>query len=202
MARMVLGIFSDRPMAEEAISRLEEQGFNPRDISIIMRDQQTKQVASSTGSNIGTGAATGATTGGVVGALTGLLAGIGAITIPGIGALLIGGPVAAALGLTGAAATTLTGAVTGIVAGGIIGGLIGLGVPEEEAKVYEARIREGGILLAVPVDNISEVDALDVMEDCGADQIRAFGFSDIQRTDEMSQIPAYYHDLRRSKKRS
>ncbi len=97
--------------------------------------------------------------------------GIGAIAIPGIGGLLIGGPLAAALGLTGAAAATVSGAVTGALAGGLVGGLVGLGVPEETAKVYENRIREGGVLIAVAARE-GDDEAHAVLEEHGADEIR------------------------------
>ena len=49
------------------------------------------------------------------------------------------------------------GALTGIGVGGTVGGiagaLIGMGIPEYEAKRYEGRIKEGGILLSVHCDN-------------------------------------------------
>src|SRR5579884_361327 len=154
MARMVLGVFNNRWNAEDAINELEHSGYSAKDISIVMRDENEGQtLAASTGSNVETGIASGVTTGAVIGAVAGLLTGIGAIAIPGLGAILIGGPLAAALGLTGAAATTVTGAVTGGIAGGLVGALIGLGIPEEDAMVYESRIKEGGILVAVPAAN-------------------------------------------------
>lgn len=59
-----------------------------------------------------------------MGGVTGLLAGIGALAIPGIGPILAAGPIVA----------TLTGVAVGAGAGGLVGGLIGLGIPEDEAK--------------------------------------------------------------------
>jgi uncharacterized membrane protein len=180
MPQMVLGIFPDRDKAEKAIDSLQSMGFNPKDISIMMKDtSEAKDVAKDTGSNVAGGAVSGATTGGVIGALAGLLVGIGAIAIPGIGALLIGGPIAAALGLSGAAATTASGAVTGILAGGIVGALVNLGVPENEAREYETRIKEGGILLAVPAnsDTNQPEQVRQVMDDNGAEQINTVNAS-------------------------
>lgn len=166
----LIGIFKERKNADEAVSTLKEKGFETRDISIIMRDE-TKVVEQDL--PVLEGAVGGATTGGVLGGLAGLLIGLGAITIPGIGALLIGGPLVAALGLSGAAATTAAGAATGVVAGGLVGGLVGLGVPEEEAKEYETRVREGAIVLAVKVDSGEEENSVrDVFESRGATQIR------------------------------
>jgi hypothetical protein len=73
----------------------------------------------------------------------GWLIGIGALTIPGFGPLLAAGPVVAALAGAGAVGT----------AGGVIGGLIGIGIPEYEARRYEGRVRDGGNLLSVHCDD-------------------------------------------------
>lgn len=174
MAVTMLGMFKDQKDSENAIAALKDMGYNPKDMSIIMRDvREAQATAQSTGVSIGEGVATGATTGAVVGAITGLLIGIGAVTIPGLGAVLIGGPIATALGLTGAAATTTTGAVGGALAGGLIGALVELGLPQEQAQRYEEVIRGGGILLAVPVrenrtgevhDALAKYNAADIRE--------------------------------------
>lgn len=174
MAEMVLGVFAERANAEAAINDLESKGYNPKDISIIMRDtHEAVDIAGSTGASVAEGAGVGATTGGVIGGVTGLLVGIGAITIPGIGALLIGGPIAAALGLGGALATTVSGAVTGALAGGLVGALVSLGIPEDEAKVYEERIKEGAILLAVPVKIEHSEEARMILDAHQATQVRS-----------------------------
>ena len=89
----------------------------------------------------------GATTGGIaglgVGAAVGWLAGIGTLAIPGLGALIAAGPIMAAL----------SGAAVGTAAGGLIGALIGMGMPEFEAKRYDAKVREGNILISVHTDD-------------------------------------------------
>lgn len=171
--KTILGVFTDRDDAEQAISELAEYGYNAKDISIMMKDAgAAEEIGSNTGANVVGGAVSGATTGGIIGGIAGLLVGIGAIAIPGIGGLLVGGPLAAALGLSGAAASTVTGAATGAVAGGLIGALMGLGIPENEARVYEERINQGAILLAVPVLSRRESEVREILEDNGADQIR------------------------------
>ena len=48
---------------------------------------------------------------------------------------------------------TLGGIGAGGVVGGIIGALVGMGLPEYEAKRYEGMLREGGILLSIHCDN-------------------------------------------------
>lgn len=165
----VLAVFNNRQDAEGAINDLEHNGYNPKDISIMMTDSVDRNViVENTGASVAEGAVSGATTGAVVGGLAGLLIGIGAIAIPGIGGLLIGGPLAVALGLTGAAATTVSGAATGALAGGLLGALVNIGVPEEQARVYEDHVRAGGILVAVPAtsDRIGKVK--EALEDFNA----------------------------------
>ena len=202
MSRMIIGVFNERASADSAINELRDFGISAKDISIIMKDSPTAKV--STGSSVVGGAASGATTGGVLGGLAGLLIGVGAIAIPGIGALLIGGPLAAALGFTGAVATTISGAVTGALAGGLVGALVGWGVPEEEAKVLEQRVREGAILLAIPVNELNEEETREILEAHGADQIRSVGIpsESIRREeddleDEGVYRPAYFEEIRR-----
>ncbi len=106
----------------------------------------------------------------ILGGLAGLVA---AAVLPGLGAIFIGGPIAAALGLTGAVATTVSGATTGAVAGGLLGGFANLGLTEDESKLYETRVNEGGIVVAVPVkgEEINEVE--DVFNNNDASDIKS-----------------------------
>ncbi len=172
--KTVIGIFSSEEDAQTAVEDLETAGYETKDISIMMKNRTSaERFANDTGTNVANSAVSGAVTGGVIGGIAGLLIGIGAIAVPGIGALLIGGPIATALGVTGAAATTVSGATTGILAGGLIGALMGLGVPREDAAVYEERIKQGGILVAIPAQEGREEDVMAILEDNGADQIRA-----------------------------
>ena len=41
--------------------------------------------------------------------------------------------------------------------GGLTGALIGMGIPEYEAKRYEGRVKDGGILLSVHSDTSEEI---------------------------------------------
>ena len=82
-----------------------------------------------------------------MGGTLGLLAGIGAITIPGAGPLIAAGPIMAAL----------SGAFVGAAVGGLAGALIGLGVPEYEAKRYEGKIRRGNILISVHAETSAQI---------------------------------------------
>jgi hypothetical protein len=146
----LLGIFSHRLKAEKAIDELSRDGFDARDISLVMNDDVQAAKPSRHNANIAEGAASGVVTGAVLGGIAGLLIGIGAIPLPGISNLLVAGPLASVLGLTGAFATTFSGAVTGAVAGGIVGALVGLALPDENAQyrfLPKKRRRPGGFWL-------------------------------------------------------
>jgi len=54
--------------------------------------------------------------------------------------------------------------------------LIGMGIPEYEAKRYEGRVKEGGILLSVHSDNSDWTrKAKDILERTGADDVSSTG---------------------------
>ncbi len=171
MTKTIFATFSERTDAEEAINKLKTDGFNPKDISIVMKNRKEgEQFAEDTGTDVAGGAVSGATTGAVLGGLAGLLA---SFVIPGLGAFFIGGPIASALGLTGAAASTVSGAATGAVAGGLLGALMGLGLSEDEARTYEESINEGAILLAIPATDAMESRVTDILNECDADNIKS-----------------------------
>jgi|GEM_PF-2158940 len=52
----------------------------------------------------------------------------------------------------------LSGMAIGATAGGIAGGLIGLGIPELEARRYEGKIKEDNILISVHTENSKEIE--------------------------------------------
>jgi hypothetical protein len=99
-------------------------------------------------------------------ALFGLLAGIGALAIPGVGPLIAAGPIMAALAGMGVGGTI----------GGITGALVGLEIPEYEAKRYEGRVQKGGILLSVHCDTSDEITrAKEILKSTGAEDISSSG---------------------------
>ncbi|HLZ28543.1 MAG TPA: general stress protein [Chloroflexota bacterium] len=149
---VAIGVFEDQEDAREAIGALKTAGFAGDDISILMPDRgETRAMAEQTGSHAGEGAATGLVAGGIVGGLGGWLVGIGALAIPGVGPFIAAGALAADLG----------GAALGAGIGAIAGALIGMGIPEDEAKYYEDEVRAGRTLVAVQAgERLSEADEL------------------------------------------
>jgi hypothetical protein len=110
----------------------------------------------------------GTASGAVLGGALGWLVGIGALAIPGVGPFIAAGPIMAALAGVGAGAVT----------GGLVGALVGLGLPEYEAKRYEGRIKEGGILLSVHCDSSEWVKrAKEILERTGAFDVSSAGKS-------------------------
>lgn len=175
MGKMVIGRFDSQDTADVAVDKLMDHGYTSDQISFLVKEN--KKVVEKTlpaSQKVADSAATGAVSGGLVGGLTGLLVGVGALTIPGIGALFIGGPLAAALGLTGAAATAVSAATSGVVAGGLVGGLVGLGMPEQVAREYEESVKDGGVVLAVPVDDDrgQTNEVTDIFTTNGANQVK------------------------------
>jgi hypothetical protein len=163
----VFGIYPDQQTLESAVDALRDAGFRNTDVSVLFPDNQgTKDFAHEKHTKAPEGAVAGAGSGAVIGGALGWLAGIGALAIPGIGPFIAAGPILGMLGGIG-----LVGAI-----GGITGALIGLGIPEYEAKRYEGRIRRGGILLSVHCDNSDWVGrAKDVLEHTGAEDIGSAG---------------------------
>lgn len=185
MNKTIIGIFADRSDVEEAIGRLQAEGFSPKDISIVMKDRgEQEDIRHDAGTDVAEGAISGAAGGAVLGGLTGLLVGT---VLPGLGGFLIGGPIGAALGLTGAAATTVSGAATGAVAGGLLGGLMGLGMNREDAQYYERQVNEGAILVAVPALTGDEAIVVDIFDRYNAQDVRTLSHEE----DEYEFTPSH-----------
>jgi hypothetical protein len=170
MAENIIGIFNKRADAEAAITDLRALGITDADISYMYSSSGTVVTEDGGGTQAGSGMTAGATTGVILGAIAGLVVANG--VLPGIGTLFVAGPIAAALGLTGAAATTVAGAATGFAAGGLVGGLIGLGVDEGEAKIYEEKVKLGGILVSAKTS--SPAAAREVFHNHDAEEIREY----------------------------
>jgi len=174
----VFGIYPTYESVERAVDALRAAGFRTTDISVLFpQNVGTKDFAHEKGTKAPEGATTGASTGAVVGGALGWLTGIGALAIPGLGPFIAAGPIMAAL----------AGAGVGGAVGGVTGALIGMGIPEYEAKRYQGRVTKGGILLSVHSDNSDWTKrAKEVLERTGAEDISSTGETkgDSENTDK------------------
>lgn len=166
-SKSVFCIARDETQACRIVDDLKTNGFSDNDVSVLLSDQQgTRDFAHEKNTKAPEGATTGVATGGILGGALGWLAGIGAIAIPGVGPLIAAGPILAAL----------SGAAIGAAAGGLTGALIGMGIPEYEAKRYEGKVRSGNVLISVHADNADEAQrARQIFERNHAEDIASAG---------------------------
>ena len=148
------GIFANIANAEAAIDGLTMAGFSNQALSVLLSDKdEAKVLATENTTSVSEGATAGAGVGGVVGGALGLLAGIGALALPGVGPFIAAGPIMASLA-------------------GFVGALLGMGIPEFEAKLYDLRVKDGGVLVAVHCESSEGISkARDVLKAAGAEDI-------------------------------
>ena len=151
----VYGIYRDTVALGGGLEALRAAGFRGTDISVLMPENVgTKDFVHKKDTKAPEGATTGVASGAVIGGALGWLAGIGALAIPGLGPFIAAGPI---MGL-------------------LAGALIGMGIPEYEAKRYEGRVKSGGILLSVHCDSSEWVKrGKTILEQTGAEEIGTAG---------------------------
>ena len=165
MKRSTLCLVDTEDQAATIVEKLRSAGFSDNDISVLFPDKgSTRDFAHKKATKMPEGATVGASTGGALGGTIGLLAGIGALAIPGLGPFIAAGPIMAAL----------SGGAIGAGIGGLTGALVGLGIPEYEAKRYEGKVKEGSILISVHSENSDELSrAKAAFKELGAHDISA-----------------------------
>lgn len=161
--KSVICIANSEVQASNIVDRLNLGGFSNNDISVLFPDKTgTRDFAHEKGTKAPEGAVAGASAGAVAGGAVGWLVGAGALMVPGVGPLLAAGPIAAALG----------GVAIGGAVGGVSGALIGMGIPEYEAKRYEGKVKDGNILISVHTEDGDEIKrAKDIFKEANADDI-------------------------------
>jgi uncharacterized membrane protein len=167
---IVVALFEERSEAEGAIRDLKNAGFTNEQIGVATQDRveakkarsegsvvddEAERIVEETATGLTEGAAAGAVTGSVIGGLVGL---VSSLLIPGLGPLVIGGILA----------STLMGMGVGAATGGLIGALVGMGVPEEDARYFDAGLRDGRTLLTVSGRDRAP-QAVAILERHGAD---------------------------------
>ncbi|MEI8234200.1 MAG: hypothetical protein WCH57_05890 [Verrucomicrobiota bacterium] len=162
MKRSIFALFSERAVAENVIEQLKASGIPSEEVSVLFAEPPSQEPSTKAPE----GTATGGTAGFVLGGILGWLAGIGSLAIPGIGPFIAAGPIMAAL----------SGAAVGAAIGGVSGALIGMGIPEYEARRYEARLREGKLLLSVHTEGDEPVErVLQILRTAKAEEIATSG---------------------------
>ncbi len=147
MKRAVMCIVPNENQAEYVVGQLQHAGFSNTDISVVFPEQpRSRDFAPGHDTKAPEGAIAGVGAVGLVGGTLGLLAGIGALAIPGLGPLIAAGPLLA----------TLSSVAAGAPLGGVMGALVGLGIPEIEARRYEGKLRSGNVLVAVHTEDRQE----------------------------------------------
>jgi uncharacterized protein (TIGR02271 family) len=134
----VVGVFADRDAARKAVAELKRVGFREDQLGLAAPGEGHEPAPDqATHSKAAEGLGIGAAAGAGVGALWAL--GILTLGIPGIGPVVAGG----------ALMSLLSSAAGGAAAGALAGGLIGLGIPEEDAAYYENEFKAGRTLVTV-----------------------------------------------------
>ncbi|RAM48018.1 MAG: hypothetical protein C6Y22_30190, partial [Hapalosiphonaceae cyanobacterium JJU2] len=191
--RRAIGVFSHHRDAEAALMELRDSGFPMNQVSLIAKDSGDRLPGVNTGVGVNQnnvaaqtkadeGAKAGAATGGVLGGLGGLLVGLGALAIPGVGPVIAGGAIATAL------ATTVAGGAIGAAAGGLTGGLIGLGIPENRARLYSDRFNRGDYLVMVDGTDEQIHHAEAILKRRGITDFDIFDATDINRTHHAASV--------------
>ena len=149
---LVVGVFEDQTAAQRAVQELKNAGFAEDQIGVVARYEEPPD----TGSEIEEGTVVGMAAGAGIGALWALAIAVGT-AIPGVGPIITGGILTA----------ILTGAGGGLVIGGIVGALVGLGIPEHEARFYEQEVHAGRTVVSVRAPGRYE-EAHDILHRHGA----------------------------------
>ena len=139
-----MGIFPTHESAEAAVRELYDIGIAEDRIGILSKHNPEGTTFGlkndSTHTHWEEGTAIGAGAGALAGAGLGILVASGAIL--GLGPAVAGGLLLSLLASAGAGATT----------GTIIGGLVGLGIPEDEATYCSEQLTDGKTMVAVQTD--------------------------------------------------
>ena len=146
MSTLVSGLFPSRASAEQAVDELIKVGFSQDDISLLMSDRtrgrEFHELRTTNGhgsSHYRNGNGNGHGLGGVLNTVAGSLDMVISVREPGL-PLVAAGPIVEALSKLN------DGEIHGLT-----GALVGLGVPEREARFLQGEIQHGGILVGVYV---------------------------------------------------
>jgi hypothetical protein len=138
MTQAITAAYTSRNAAERGVEELAKLGFSRDDISLFMSGPAREiHIGGAPPWPDRNEATANFAIGGMLGAVLGSLAAVASLSIP--GGLFVAGPVGAAV----------TGAAAGGAGGGVFGVLVGAGIREEEAAVYQQEIGRDRILVRV-----------------------------------------------------
>lgn len=147
-----VGVFETRSQAQKAVNELKSLGFKDEHIGLVARDESTVKSGlhdDPTGTRWEEGTGIGAIAGAATGTGLGLAVAAGLLTP--LGPIIAGGALIALIASAGAGATV----------GTLVGGLVGLGVSEDDAAYYENEVQSGRYVVTVHAGKrVAEVQAL------------------------------------------
>jgi hypothetical protein len=159
----VVGVVPDRESAQRALAGLRAAGFRDEQFGVIGPGRTTPAPGEEHSGLANDPTHTRWEEGAGIGAAAGAVTGLGLGLAVAAGVMLPLGPVVAG----GTLVALLASAGGGAAVGTLVGGLIGLGIPEEEARLYEADLKAGRVLVTVhQADERSDV-ARSVIRDHG-----------------------------------
>lgn len=194
-----VGLLADYQTTDKALRELQDSGYGMDDVSIIGQDSEYLNRSGQTGQTGGSqvqglqaddgdhaddGVKAGVLSGGAVGGVTGLLVGLGTLAIPGVGPIMLAGAAATAI------ASTAAGGAIGAAAGGLVGGLVGLGIPEDRAKVYEEHLSQGEYLVIIDGTDSDIERAKPILQNQGIQEWNVYEMADQSATTRNSPTTA------------
>lgn len=168
----ISAIFQEERQIDNVVRRLIDRGIPKENISVMGRNFQSETRITGFISKrdvILGGLRSGAIFGSLFGSFLSLLSGVGVLFIPFVGPVVAAGPIGAVL--LGAA----SGAIAGSAGVGLVSVLTALGMPEEEAALYQTQLQAGEfvMMLEVPADRSGEYKL--ILESTGGKNIHTIG---------------------------
>jgi hypothetical protein len=138
--RTISAVFAEENQIDGVVRRPIERGIPKEDISVMGRNFQSQTKITGFISKrdvILGGLRSGAIFGSLFGSFLSLLTGVGVLLVPFVGPVVAAGPIGAILlGAT-------SGALAGSAGAGLVSVLAALGMPEEQAAIYQTRLAAG-----------------------------------------------------------
>jgi hypothetical protein len=159
----VVAVYATHNQAEDAITLLDSNGFNMKNLSIIGQNYETKEHPvgfANTGDRIRSWGKFGA----FWGSIWGVLFGSAMMFVPGIGFVVLAGWIVAALG----------GAVVGGGLGMLGAALASIGIPENCVVEYETEIKAGSVLVLAHGTDVEIQEAQESLSTTPASRVSAF----------------------------